>query len=154
MSKWLKFSSGFGHLWKKRRPRRRGLTARSDQSLSPSANCSRSRFVVACFRFRTILLVILIAVLQLQSGCGSSSRVERARAMNCAAVRLRLCGLRFFQLWQRWENIIRKMWAVKIYFFRTKIIFSDIRIANQLFTQKIGKIIHFPIWPVFGFNSF
>ena len=76
---------------KKRRPRRRGLspalrachgssplspTARSDQSLSPSANCSRSRFVVACFRFGTILLVILIAVLQLQSGCGSSSRVK------------------------------------------------------------------------------
>ena len=36
---------------KKRRPRRRGLTARSDQSLSPSANCSRSRFVVAYLRF-------------------------------------------------------------------------------------------------------
>jgi len=51
-------------------------TARSDQSLSPSANCSRSRFVVACFRFGTILLVILMAVLQLQSGCGSSSRVK------------------------------------------------------------------------------
>ena len=39
---------------KKRRPHRRGLTARSDQSLSPSANCSRSRFVVAKFNFRTI----------------------------------------------------------------------------------------------------
>ena len=36
---------------KKLRPRRRGLTARSDQSLSPSANCSRSRFVVAYLRF-------------------------------------------------------------------------------------------------------
>ena len=92
--------------------------------------------------------------MQLQSGCGSSSRVERARATSCAAVRLRLCGLRFFQLWQRWENIIRKMWAVKIYFFRTKIIFSDIRIVNLLFHQKIGKILRFPIWPIFGFNSF
>ena len=39
---------------KKRRPHRRGLTARSDQSLSPSANCSRSRFVVAKLNFRTI----------------------------------------------------------------------------------------------------
>ena len=30
------------------------LAARSDQSLSPSANCSRSRFVVAKLNFRTI----------------------------------------------------------------------------------------------------
>ena len=48
----------FIRLWtpleKKRRPRRRELTARSDQSLSPSANCSRSRFVVAKLNFRTI----------------------------------------------------------------------------------------------------
>ena len=48
----------FFRLWtpleKKRRPHRRGLTARSDQSLSPSANCCLSRFVVAKFNFRTI----------------------------------------------------------------------------------------------------
>jgi len=43
------FSSGFGYLWKKHRPHRRGLTARNDQSLSPSANCSRSRFLGAYF---------------------------------------------------------------------------------------------------------
>ena len=121
-----------------------GFTARSDQSLSPSANCSRSRFVVAKPNFGEFFEVLNI-FMQLQSGCGSSSRVERARATSCAAVRLRLCGLRFFQLGQRWENIIRKMWAVKIYFFRTKIIFSDIRIVNQIFTQKIGKNLRFPI---------
>ena len=61
-------------------------TARSDQSLSPSANCSRSRFVVVCFRFGTILLVILIAVLQLQSGCGM--REPEARSYNTTAGRV------------------------------------------------------------------
>ena len=34
------------------------LAARSDQSLSPSANCSRSRFVVAYLKFWMKLLVI------------------------------------------------------------------------------------------------
>ena len=149
------FFSGFGHLWKKKhRPHRRGLTARSDQSLSPSANCSRSCFVVACFRFGTILLVILIADLQLQSGCGSSSRVERARATSCAAVRLHQRYQRIFQLGRRLENIIRKMWSVKIYFFRTKIVFYDIRTVHSFFTQKICKIHRFTIQPIFGFNSF
>ena len=140
------FSSSFGHLWKK--PQTTQTRAYSPQrpvafafgELLPQPLCGRLfqiwDDIIGYFNSSSAAPKRLRE--QLASG-------TRERATSCAAVRLRLCGLRFFQLGQRWENIIRKMWAVKIYFFRTKIIFSDIRIANQLFTQKIGKILRFPI---------
>ena len=74
----LLFSPVFGHMKKEHRPRRRAFGAATRRSRSLTlASCCRSHFGVA-FGFRAEFK-------QLQSGCGSRSRLKEATATSCCA---------------------------------------------------------------------